>query len=71
MNMDIRPLATEADYDWALAEVTAYFEAQPLQGTPEAARFDVLSALIEHYEARHWAIEAPDAVSLIQAVVLD
>lgn len=66
MDMDIRPIAAEADYDWALAEIAPYFEQEPEQGTPEAARFDVLAALIEHYEAKHWPIEAPDAVEAIR-----
>jgi HTH-type transcriptional regulator/antitoxin HigA len=67
MNMDIRPLRTEADYDWALAEVEPYFTHQPEPGSPEADRFDVLSTLIEAYEAVHWPIEAPDPVSAIRA----
>ena len=67
MDMDVRPLTTEADYDWALAEVAAYFDNQPAPGTPEAARFDVLAALIEHYEARHWPMGAPDPVDAIRA----
>ena len=64
--MDIRPLNTEADYDWALAEVEHYFDEEPAPGTPEAARFDVLSALIENYEAKHWPIEAADPVEAIR-----
>ena len=67
MDMDVRPLATKADYDWALAEAAAYFNGQPAPGTPDAARFDVLAALIEHYEARHWPIAAPDTVDAIRA----
>ncbi len=67
MDMDVRPLATEADYDWALAEIASCFDDQPAPGTPEAARFDELAALIEHCEARHWSIEAPDPVDAIQA----
>lgn len=67
MDMDMRPLATEADLDWALAEVAAYFDDQPTPGTPDAARFDVLAALIEYYEARHWPITAPDPVDAIRA----
>ena len=67
MDMDVRPLATESDYDWALAEIASYFGDQPAPGTPKAARFDMLAALIEHYEARHWPIEAPDPVDAIQA----
>jgi HTH-type transcriptional regulator/antitoxin HigA len=67
--MDVRPLATEADYDWALAEIARYFDDIPRPGTPESGRFDVLSALIEHYEAKHWRIDAPSAVAMIAAVM--
>jgi HTH-type transcriptional regulator/antitoxin HigA len=67
MDMDIRPLRTEADYDWALAEIAPYFVSPPQLGTPAAARFDVLAALIESYEAHHWAIEPPDPVTAIRA----
>jgi len=28
--MDIRPIKTDADYDWALAEITQYFDNQTL-----------------------------------------
>ena len=67
MQMDIRPLQTEADYDWALAEVEPYFAHPPAFGTPDAARFDVLAALIESYEAKHWLIEDPDPVDAIRS----
>jgi HTH-type transcriptional regulator / antitoxin HigA len=66
MNMDIRPLRTEADYDWALAQIEQYFTHQPLPGTPEAERFDVLAALIENYETKYWPIEAPDPIEAIR-----
>jgi HTH-type transcriptional regulator/antitoxin HigA len=65
MRMNIRPLRSEADYDWALAEIEPYFERQPAPGTPAADRFDVLAALIAEYEARHWPIDAPDPVAAI------
>ena len=61
----IRPIRTEADYDWALAEIEAYFIDEPKRGTPEADRFDVLAALIEGYEAKHWRIDPPDPVDAI------
>ena len=64
--MDIRPLAAEADYEWALAEIERYFVNVPEPDTPEAARFDVLAALIENYEARHWPIDPPDPVEAIR-----
>ncbi len=31
--MDIRPIRTEADYEWALAEVEQYFVNEPEAGT--------------------------------------
>ena len=52
----IRPIGTEADYDWALKEIEPYFAREPKRGTPQADRFDVLAALIEAYEAKHWPI---------------
>ena len=61
----IRPIRTEADYDWALAEIEAYFRKEPKRGTPEADRFDVLAAMIEAYEAKHWPIDPPDPVEAI------
>ena len=64
--MDIRPIRTEADYDWALAEIERYFEHEPQPGTAAADRFDVLSALIEAYENRHWPVEAPDPIDAIK-----
>jgi HTH-type transcriptional regulator / antitoxin HigA len=64
--MDIRPIKTEADYDWALQEIALYFEHEPAPSTEEAARFDVLSALIEHYENRRWSIDLPDPVDVIR-----
>lgn len=64
--MDIRPLKTEEDYDWALREIERYFVVEPKRGTPEADRFDVLSELIESYESRNWPIEPADPVDAIQ-----
>jgi HTH-type transcriptional regulator/antitoxin HigA len=67
--MDIRPIETEGDYDWALAEVEQYFDNEPLPGTSEAARFTVLSTLIKVYEDAHWDIEPADVVDGIRAVM--
>lgn len=64
--MDVRPLKTEADYDWALAEAGKYFEFEPKRGTPEGDRFEVLLALIENYETHHHAMGAPEPVAAIK-----
>jgi antitoxin component HigA of HigAB toxin-antitoxin module len=57
--MDIRPIKTEDDLTWALAEVEPYFLNEPEPGTAEAIRFDILVGLIQGYEAQHWAIDVP------------
>jgi HTH-type transcriptional regulator/antitoxin HigA len=64
---NIRPLRTEDDYDWALAEIARYFDDQPAAGSAEGDRFEVLATLIEAYEDRHYPISAPDPVSAIRA----
>lgn len=66
MKMDVRPLRSEADYEWALKEISRYFEHQPEEGTAEGDRFDVLATLIEAYEDRHWPIDPPDLVDAIR-----
>ena len=63
---NIRAIRNEADYDWALAEIEVYFLNEPQAGTPEAERFDVLAALIEAYEAKHWPIEPGDPIDAIR-----
>ena len=63
---NIRALRSEADYDWALSEIENYFVDEPAPGSQAAERFDVLSALIEVYESRHWPIEPADPVEAIR-----
>ncbi|MDO9127835.1 MAG: XRE family transcriptional regulator [Parvibaculum sp.] len=60
-------MRSDKDYEWALGEVARYFEDEPKRGTPQGDRFEVLLGLIEAYEAKHWAISAPDPVEAIKA----
>lgn len=64
--MDIRPIRSQADLDWALAEISQYFDNQPKKGTPEADRFDVLADLIEAYEDKHFPMPDVDPVEFIR-----
>ncbi|MGE3146810.1 MAG: type II toxin-antitoxin system HigA family antitoxin [Pseudorhodoplanes sp.] len=63
---NIRPIKTEDDYNWAIAEITHYFESQPQPGSAEGDRFDVLATLIEAYEEKNHPIVAPDPVAAIE-----
>ena len=65
--MDIRPIRDEADYDAALAAIDGLMGAEP--DAPEADRLEVLVTLVEAYEARHWPVDTPDPVSLIEHVM--
>jgi|SRR5580658_976858 HTH-type transcriptional regulator/antitoxin HigA len=65
--VEIRPLRSEDDYDAALEAIEVYFQNEPVVGSPEADRFDLLALVIADYEAKHWAIEAPDAPDLLRA----
>ncbi|MDR4307628.1 helix-turn-helix domain-containing protein [Chelatococcus sambhunathii] len=65
--MNIRPIHTEDDYEWALSEVSLYFENEPEIGTPDADRFDVLSDLIAAYEARNLPLPAVDPIDALKA----
>ena len=61
--MNIKPIKTKADYRAALAEIVRLFGAAP--GTPEGERLDVLTTLVEAYEAQHEPIPVPDPIEAI------
>lgn len=62
--MELRPLKTEAEHREALAEIDRLFDAQP--GTPEEDRLDLLTLLVEAYEAQHHPILPPDPVAALE-----
>jgi HTH-type transcriptional regulator/antitoxin HigA len=64
--MQLRPIRTEAEYDAALREVSAYFDKEPMPGTEEADRFEILMMLVEAYEAKHYKVTPPDPVEAIK-----
>lgn len=66
MMMDVRPLHTEADYDWALKEVEGYFENEPAPDTLEGQRLEVLITLIKAFEQKHFAVSAPAPLEVIK-----
>jgi HTH-type transcriptional regulator/antitoxin HigA len=63
-DMDIKPLRTEADYEFALKEVERLWGAEP--GTPNGDRFEVLFILVEAYEDQFYPILPPDPVEAIK-----
>ena len=64
--MDIRPIRTEADYKTALKVISRLVEVDPDIGTPDGDRLDVLSTLVQAYEAKAFPIDLPDPVEAIK-----
>ncbi|MDD3761526.1 MAG: helix-turn-helix domain-containing protein [Acidithiobacillus sp.] len=60
----IRPIKTEEDYQATLIEIESLWGAEP--DTPDGDRLDVLLALLESYEAKHYPINPPDAIEAIR-----
>lgn len=62
--MDIKPIKTKKDYEEALHKVSTLMSAAP--NTPEGDLLDVLTALVECYEAKQYSIDLPDPIEAIQ-----
>lgn len=61
--MQIRPIRTERDHERAVARISELMSARP--DTPEGDELDVLATLVDAYEAKHHAIDAPDPITAI------
>jgi len=60
----IKPIRDEADYEKALIRVELLMDAVP--NTDEFDELEVLSTLVESYELKHHAIDAPDPIEAIK-----
>jgi HTH-type transcriptional regulator/antitoxin HigA len=61
--MDIRPIKSEADYQSALARIGELIDAE--LDSPAGDELDVLTTLVEAYEAQHFQIDPADPVEAI------
>lgn len=64
--MNIHPIRTEEDYKEALSLVSRLVDADPASNTPDGDRLDILSILIERYEAEHFPLNAPSPIEAIK-----
>jgi HTH-type transcriptional regulator / antitoxin HigA len=62
--MQIRPIRSERDHDRAVARISELMSAR--LGTAEGDELDVLATLVDAYEAKHHAIDAPDPIAAIE-----
>ncbi|WP_322999923.1 transcriptional regulator [Castellaniella sp.] len=64
--MDVHPIRTDADYKAALKTISRLMEHDPDMGTPEGDRLDVLTTLVQAYEAKNFQIDPPDPIEAIK-----
>jgi HTH-type transcriptional regulator/antitoxin HigA len=62
--MNIKPIRTDKDYEEALQRVEFLMDAR--EGTTEFDELEILSTLIENYEAKHFSIDIPDPIEAIK-----
>lgn len=62
--INIKPIKTDADYRATLKEIETLMMAKA--DSPEGEMLDVLTTLIEAYEAQHYPIEMPDPIEAIK-----
>jgi len=54
--MPFRTLYTDQDYHEALKIASVMVDADPVPGTPDGDRLEMLATLIEEYEAQHFPL---------------
>ena len=64
MNMEIKPIRNEKDYQIALKKLETVFDAP--KGSADNDLAEILVALIDKYESEKFPIEAPDPIEAIK-----
>jgi HTH-type transcriptional regulator/antitoxin HigA len=62
--MNIAPMKTARDYDRTLQRIEQLMDAKP--GTKHGDELDVLTTLVEAYEAKHYVMYPPNPVEAIK-----
>jgi HTH-type transcriptional regulator/antitoxin HigA len=62
--MNVKPIKSDRDYRATLEEIDALMDSPP--GSPESERLEVLVALVEAYERKHFPLDLPDPVEAIK-----
>jgi HTH-type transcriptional regulator / antitoxin HigA len=65
--MELQTIRSKREYEAALKQAEAWWDAPA--GSLAAKRLDVLTILIEDYEARHFPIDAPDPIEFLHYIM--
>ncbi|MEB3208546.1 MAG: helix-turn-helix domain-containing protein [Synechococcus sp.] len=63
----IKPIRNEADYELALKDIDDCLDAPAC--SPERERLEVLTVLVDDYEAKHHPIRPPEPIAAIEFVL--
>lgn len=63
----IKPIRNEADYELALQEIDRCLDAA--SGSPERDQLEVLTVLVDDYEAKHHSISPPEPIAAIEFIL--
>lgn len=64
--MDIKPIRNYADYQAALEMIVPFVNEEPLPGSADADRFEVLLTLIQVYEFKNYPFIPLDSIDAIK-----
>jgi HTH-type transcriptional regulator/antitoxin HigA len=59
----LRPIRNKRDYEAGLREVELLWQARP--GSEDGDRLEILTLLIQEYEAKHYPISDPDPIDFL------
>jgi HTH-type transcriptional regulator/antitoxin HigA len=62
--MEIAPIKNRSDYQRTLKEIEGLMNAK--RSSPEGDRLDILVALVEAWERKHYRLDLPDPVEAIK-----
>ena len=62
--MNIKPIRSEKDYDLTLKRIELLMDAE--FGSDDFDELDILTTLVENYEAKHYPIDTPDPIEAIK-----
>jgi len=62
----IKPIRTETDYQQALSRVESLMDSEP--NSEAFDELEVLATLVENYEMKNYAIDAPDPIEAIKFI---
>ena len=67
--MQIRPIRNDDDHRAALIEIERLWGAEP--GTRDGDNLDVLSTLVEAYEAKRWVLDPVAPLDVLKTAIAD